>query len=122
MKTYDGFHVGGIAVAVIAALVAGEGLTLVVQKAGGYRVLPHGLGEYLPKREVLPGIFQSARGLFAYLPDLYRCVPPAAVTAKSLTLWIICLIGPAFVLVRLCPAARSRSAAGRTILRGRPTS
>ena len=77
-KTYERLHLGWVSVAVIGALAAGEGLTALIQRAGGYRVLPHGVGEYLPRREVLPGRDSRAPGtLVIYLPDLYRCVPPA---------------------------------------------
>jgi hypothetical protein len=115
VRTYEQARLGWIAAAVILALLAGEGVTALIERAGGYRLSAHGVGEFLPKRGLFAGVIQSAGALLTYLPDLYRCELSNLATGKPLVLWIGCTIGPALVLFGLvagCPIRGRRRADG----------
>jgi hypothetical protein len=115
LKAYERIRPGWVAVAVIVAVVAGEGATRLIEMAGGYRVWAHSPGDYLSKNAILPRVIQAVAALLAHLPDLYRCGPPTSGTAKAVALWIGALAGPAllvFGLISGCPV-RIRTVAAK---------
>src|SRR5262249_46877101 len=93
------------------AAIAARAASWLIERLGGYHVSQIGLAESLMRRDLLPGVIQSASTLIWYLPELYRCALPADLTTGSALLWACCLIVPAlmiFALVRGCPISSRR--------------
>ena len=106
VKSYEAIRVGPVALAVMGAVAAAKGLTWLIARLGGYQVLPYGLSDSLAMRDPVRSVIGSAVNLAAYLPELYRCGVPADVAARSILLWVGCLIGPLLVLSAIvvgCP-------------------
>ena len=103
-RPYGALQLRVIALAVLGSVAAAHGLSWLVERLGGYRVVPGRLAEYLAYPDTLQVVQGNIRLLTQNLPSLYRCDLPGEFTAGGLLVWAGCLLGPLFMIWALTSA------------------
>ena len=75
-RPYGEIKLGTIALATLAAVGAARALSWLIERLGGYRVVPGNLLEFLAYRDTLQVVSRNVLVLAENLPSLYRCGIP----------------------------------------------
>jgi hypothetical protein len=101
-RPYSDLRLWAVSLAALASVAAARGLSALIERLGGYRVVPVGLLDFLAFRDSVRTVSRNSLVLAENLPSLYRCAFPNEFTALTSFVWLGCLIGPLFLFWAFC--------------------